>query len=414
MTILCLRRSGPSAGIRPSVIAAASSPVRITTRDRWATRLADLGDQQLGGRSRPAPARSSAIALTNAGSMLRGRLAQHAGPDLPVDDQQVDPVAGPGGQRRQQQRGVHRVVELGLVADPAGGGAAGVEHDQHVPVPLRPPGPDHDRGRPGGAPPVDRPDVVAGHVLAQAVELRALAALQDASTGRRARAAGPAGWAGACGRGTAAARGRSTARLCSACRPATRSGPSARITTGPARRSPRRVGQQGQATAAAAAGPGWSPAATPPRAPADGVQALRTVAGQVAAAGLVSISSGLRLLAQPDRGVAGPRGPADLGRRRARATMSAAITATSTPVAISTAHQRAGDRHGDHRDRPASSRPARQVRIIASQLSAADQDQRGTGTVARMDSITESVVTPSSSASGRRRPGAAGSGRPAP
>ena len=110
---------------------------------------------------------------------LRRRGAQHAGPDVPVGDQQVDPVAGPGGQRGQQQGRVHGVVELGLVADPAGRGAARVQHDQHVPVALRPPGPHHDGGRPGGAPPVDGADVVAGDVLAQAVELGALAALQD-------------------------------------------------------------------------------------------------------------------------------------------------------------------------------------------------------------------------------------------
>ena len=41
----------------------------ITTSERCDDPLGDLGDQQRGGRSRPAPARSAAIALTNAGSI---------------------------------------------------------------------------------------------------------------------------------------------------------------------------------------------------------------------------------------------------------------------------------------------------------------------------------------------------------
>ena len=56
-----------------------------------------------------------------------------------------------------------------------------------------------DVGRAGGGPPVDRADVVAGDVLAQRVELGALARAPAARYGRRARAAGPA-CAGRCRR----------------------------------------------------------------------------------------------------------------------------------------------------------------------------------------------------------------------
>ena len=67
MTILCLRRNGPSTGIRPSVIAAASSPVRITTRDRWATRVA-ISVTRLRWSVSTSTGSIGAIAFTKAGS----------------------------------------------------------------------------------------------------------------------------------------------------------------------------------------------------------------------------------------------------------------------------------------------------------------------------------------------------------
>src|SRR5207248_5826863 len=92
-----------------------------------------------------------------------------------VDGQQVDAVTGPVGQRGEQERGVDGRVEPGLVPDPGGGGAPGVQDAQDPPVPLGPVGTGDDVGAPGAGPPVDRPYVVADHVLAQRVELRALA-----------------------------------------------------------------------------------------------------------------------------------------------------------------------------------------------------------------------------------------------
>ena len=110
-TTRCLRSSGPSTGTRPSVIAASSSPVRITTSERWDDPLGDLGDQlAVVGLDQHRLDRGHRV--DEGGQDLGRRLAQHAGPDLAVDDQQVDPVAGPGGQRGEQQGGVHRVVEL--------------------------------------------------------------------------------------------------------------------------------------------------------------------------------------------------------------------------------------------------------------------------------------------------------------
>ena len=83
---------------------------------------------------------------------------------------------GVAGERGQEQRGVHGGVEARGVADPAGAGARGVEHDDHAAVLLGLPGAHDEVLAPGGGPPVDRAHVVALDVLAQAVELGALAA----------------------------------------------------------------------------------------------------------------------------------------------------------------------------------------------------------------------------------------------
>ena len=197
----------------------------------------------------------------------------------------------------------------------------GVQHDQHVPVPLGPPGADHDGGRPGGAPPVDGADVVAGHVLAQAVELGALAALQDGGPAvQLAQPGQPAGQVLAGVERRQGADGPRRARARPAARPR-RSGPSARMTTGPGPPVTAPGRPQGQFAGAVAAGPGSGTRCTPPRAPADGVQASRTVAVEVAAAECWSAAA---RCAPPRR--AGPRcrrpgGPGPWPARR-RAAMS--------------------------------------------------------------------------------------------
>ena len=56
---------------------------------------------------------------------------------LGVVPEQVDPVAGAGGERGQQQRCVQGVIEPGHVTDPACAGAAGVEHEDESPVAFR-------------------------------------------------------------------------------------------------------------------------------------------------------------------------------------------------------------------------------------------------------------------------------------
>ena len=66
------------------------------------------------------------------------------------------------------------MVEAGQVAHPPGAGAAGVEGEDDTPVPLRPVCAHHDVRAPRRRAPVDGTRVVPGHVLAEAVELRAL------------------------------------------------------------------------------------------------------------------------------------------------------------------------------------------------------------------------------------------------
>ena len=351
------------------------------------------------------------------GQQLRGRLAQHAGPDVAIGDQQVDPVPGPGGQRTQQQGGIHRVVELGLITDPSGRGATGVEHDQHVPVPFRSPGAHHDRGGPGGAPPVDRPDVVAGHVLPQAVELRALPPLQDGGPAvQLAQSGQPAGQvlAGVEGRQGAYGPRRAVLRLPSG-HPQRSQGPDDHR-TGLTVTPPGRA--QGQFQLPPLPGRDRHPLDAIPGAGRRGPR-VADRRGQVAAAEIGQHQLGLRLLAQPYRDVAVPPDP-HLGRGGAQRD-------------VGDDHRdqdRGGDQHrppgaghghGDHRHRGQRRRPARSESPPSPPPKTADRlpnsdgktcslsavfgkvsHQRGTGTVARMDSITESVVTPSSSASGRR------------
>ena len=96
-------------------------------------------------------------------------------------------VAGSRGECRQQQSRVHGPVQPGPAAGVGGRRvdsdatrrrSSGVEDDDHSPVALRPPGPDHDVGAPGSRSPVDGTHVVADHVLTQRVEFGSLAAGQ--------------------------------------------------------------------------------------------------------------------------------------------------------------------------------------------------------------------------------------------
>src|SRR5690606_28871502 len=93
-----------------------------------------------------------------------------------VDRDDVDPVPGARGERAEQERGLDLRLEARGVAEAGGGEPGGVDDDEHPSVALGPPRADDDVVAPGGRAPVDRPDVVADDVLAQRVELRALAA----------------------------------------------------------------------------------------------------------------------------------------------------------------------------------------------------------------------------------------------
>ena len=169
------------------------------------------------------------------------RRAQHPGPHPPVERDQVDPVPGPGRERGEQQRGVHRRVQPRDAADPAGRGPAGVQHDDDPPVPLGPPGPHHHVPAAGRRPPVDRADVVADDVLAQRVELgarpaqhRPVLAVELAQLGQLL------------GKVPAAAERRQHPHGHAArwrpCRPARPSGPNERTMTAADSLSPRRSG----------------------------------------------------------------------------------------------------------------------------------------------------------------------------
>ncbi len=172
---MCRAVSEPSTGSRPSRSGAASRRGEQHDQRPPAGAPQHLGDEQAG------------VGLDQGGLQQRGRVdepgeqlaaarAAHCGPDLPVDREQVDPVAGPAGQRPEQQCRVQRRVEPGHVADAARAGPAGVEHEQHLAVALGAPGAHDDVLAPGGGPPVDRAHVVAVHPVAQSVELGALAA----------------------------------------------------------------------------------------------------------------------------------------------------------------------------------------------------------------------------------------------
>ena len=253
-------------------------------------------------------ASSGAMRVGDRGQHRRPRRAEHPGPQPPVERDQVDPVPGPAGQRGEQQDRVHRGVQPGMPADPARRGPAGVQHDQDPPVPLRPPGADHHVAAAGGGPPVDGPDVVADHVLAQRVELAALARAAATGAARRAGAAGPAS-RGRCRR---LRNGGSTRTVhgtgCRRCRAASPSGPTERTMTTADVLSPRRSGVRVLVTEACPPA-GTRSAARPGTACALGCQAARAVAAQRPPARVAHRERDGRRLAEQHPGVAGPGDP---------------------------------------------------------------------------------------------------------
>src|SRR4030095_16455669 len=94
----------------------------------------------------------------------------HSGPHPAVTGDEVDPVAGAGGEGRAQQGRGHRAVQTRHVLDPARGGPRRVEDEDDAAVALGLPGAYDDMLPPGGRAPVDGPDVVALDVVAQRVE----------------------------------------------------------------------------------------------------------------------------------------------------------------------------------------------------------------------------------------------------
>ena len=164
-----------STGSRPSSIAEDSSEVSSTTRARWVpsrTTSVASADQSASTSRDSTGARVEIVSCSR-----RARsVPRDPGVDDPVAGEHLHPVAGVAGERGEEQRGIHRGIEAGGVADPAGAGARGVEHDDDAAVLLGLPGAHDEVLAPGGGPPVDRAHVVALDVVAQAVELGALAA----------------------------------------------------------------------------------------------------------------------------------------------------------------------------------------------------------------------------------------------
>lgn len=99
--------------------------------------------------------------------------------DAAVVGQQIHTVARTSGERGEQQGRVQRGVETGYVTDTSRRGTARVQDDEDVTVPLGTPCAHRDGGLTCGGSPVDGAGVVAGHIRAQAVELRALATGED-------------------------------------------------------------------------------------------------------------------------------------------------------------------------------------------------------------------------------------------
>ena len=251
----------------------------------------------------------------------------------PVAGDEVDPVAGPGGQRRQQQGGVHRRVESGYVVDPAGRRTRGVEHQHHPAVALGLPGADHDDAVARARPPVDRADVVAADVLAQRVELRPLPA--HPHRGPAVELAQPGQPAGQVLAGLERRQRPHHAldRSGSAAGRRARAGPRSRTVTPTARRSPRRRGSSGVRSTARSPGPSASGCRLP-EAPAVGCQASRSTPRTRRRDAFVREQPGLGRVRR-----AGPCRPAGArGRAPPAAARAAGRRATSRPTASTHSH----------------------------------------------------------------------------
>jgi len=154
------------------------------------------------------------------------------------------PVPGPGRERGQQQRRIHRRIQPRDAADPPGRGPPGIQDNQDPPVRVSgrqvrtitsPPA--------GRRPPVDRPNVVADDVLAQGIELSCPARAAASGAGRRAGAAERVSRPGACGLPNGGSNpARSRPRRGGPGRAARPSGPNERTITAGDTLSPRRSG----------------------------------------------------------------------------------------------------------------------------------------------------------------------------
>ena len=224
--------AAPSSALRRAPTRSGRSAARpahaLRTRRCTAATIARASDSISAGSS-------GAIASTSwASSSVRDALNTPARGD-PVVGEEVDVVACP--RRRARPAAVRRPSTSPAAASRPGRLAVGSTPTRPADVrPVSstittrrsrsgPPGAHHHVGAPGGGPPVDGADVVADDVLAQRIELGALAADQRRDACRRARAAWPAATADACATGTAAGSGPARAPgASSACPP----GPAAR------------------------------------------------------------------------------------------------------------------------------------------------------------------------------------------
>ena len=291
----------------------------------------------------------------------------------------------------------------GVDADPAGRGAAGVEHDQHPPVALGPPGAHHHVGAAGGGPPVDRAHVVADHVLAQRVELGALAADQRRRAAVELAQPGQPRRQVLAATGTAAAPGppRHPVRALpagEAQRPDRPDRHQCRLPVAAADRGQRHV--EPAALARRRRPPRWmrgaAPRATAARRP-----------GARRGTGARPRFSTDQLDRRRSRRAAPPVVRRGSAKRSAR-TLPASARSTRPPPAPAGASQHDERRRGpgEQHDRERAEQREQPGASGQQPLSA------GTGTEARMPSSTPSAVAPSSSASGRscdpvpqRRPG---------
>ena len=308
--------------------------------------------------------------------------------------QQTHPVAGVLRQRGQQQRGVERCLEPRSAAHPAGCGAAGVEDEQDLAVPLRAPGADHDVAAPSRCPPVDRTRVITADIGAQRVELAALTAhesgnraIQLAQPGELVRQQPPAG-----------------ERRQHPDRPRRSAGPLPARETQRTERPDRDargcpLAAAGRHQRRAQAGVFATADVDPPR-PRGGAggwwPGVSDHRAQRAVAGVGDREGDLGGLAEPGAGGTAAL-EADRTRRRREAEIDEHANDQHGP---DQQHGQPAERHDEHDEGPDRRRnngPPGQRHLDPESMSG----QRGTGTAASTPSSTPSALTPSSSASGR-------------